>query len=68
MIGPKILGIAPPAGQILSDTLIVSDSTSSTYNSQTAYFFFLIKSLRYGEPEFSLPSRSYNLKAVFFAN
>ena len=30
--------------------------------------FFLIKSLRCGEPEFSLPSRSYNLKAVFFAN
>ena len=40
MISPKILGIAPPAGQILSDTLIVSDSTSSTYNSQTAYFVF----------------------------
>lgn len=35
---------------------------------QLIIIIFLIRSLRFGEPEFSLPSRSHNLKAVFFTN
>lgn len=67
MISPKILALHLPQVRFYQILLIVSDSTFSTYSSQML-FFFLIKSLRFGNQSSPLPSRSHNLKAIFFTN